>query len=629
MLTYKCMLCIYLAIFVTNVTKTTNIHLTQVITRGPKNESPPTTVFQNYHSTLQVHSANGNITGVQMHPTDTVLHFNRKMRDALGVPHDYGFLIIKDGVIMLSDYVIHDGNPYFRTNLVGNVYTAHPGMNYAVASPSTSSSYEPHSILQNYNPTKLYDLKIISSTAGGDIGHSINICSNDKLLDLHRKLRKALELTYNYGVYIIKDKQVIVGDYLNEENRELSECGIGPGCKLEYVKEKLGLFPPLRILKVESRTNHKINKYKIPITEGILKWTLGKVLFLVDRLVQISLQDRFISLGSSKRSSNNLNYYRIKDDYNQTLTILGFRVGHSILNTYRFTNPVELGKPFTLADIQLDIKLYNHDYLCESMLYHMIHNIPNEPSKLLHTPDLLYYHNDKTEWRNYLDDMMRNYHQPDRQLTSFIENGIRNIQFRFEENTEGPIRTLPIFLDGQCIFQIPLLDSYLQYRREIILPAELESYKYILMNYVIRDHSRPTLCKIITLDEEESADLKNIAICFMQDSQPNLGDIEKFNGVLTHERYEKSKQIFGDQNLAKKKLNQLLTKKDLDTEMQYLDKVSNAFYYKGDHYYKHLNKALIKELISEKDAKVFVLEYQDAKIFYQDGKCIICKYHND
>lgn len=98
---------------------------------------------------------------------------------------------------------------------------------------------------------------------------------------------------------------------------------------------------------------------------------------------------------------------------------------------------------------------------------------------------------------------------------------------------------------------------------------------------------------------------------------------------MEHEQSEQSKQIFGDQNLAKKKLNQLLTKKDLDTEMQYVDKVSNAFYYKGDHYYKHLNKALIKELISEKDAKVFVLEYQDAKIFYQDGKCIICKYHND
>ena len=349
----------------------------------------------------------------------------------------------------------------------------------------------------------------------------INIHPSDTLLDLHGKVRKALELPYNYGVKVLSGDKVIVGEYINQENRGLSECGIGPGCKLGYVVEKLGLFRPLNVVEIVKGV-----QYEVTVTEGICKWTPAQLLIQVESVIRNKLNGNYII---------KLAYM---DDCmapsEQALTVGNYR----IVIQSQTAEPIEPGKPFKLPQDMLDRlvahnPLLDYPWLDQVLPYQKMHRMLTQD--LLSSPDnlvlRLFYRMDKEgEWKDLC-------------LLSDGSN-LSNIEFKYELRSNNipesriqyNVYSIPIYLNGNLVDQLirpeVLRSAFNENNYEnIIMCNELAIFRSLLQAVVeYNDPDQPL--HIINLDPEESRNLETIIRQKILDGGVKNSDFAGLNDML-------------------------------------------------------------------------------------------------
>lgn len=358
----------------------------------------------------------------------------------------------------------------------------------------------------------------ISSSGGNQ--KQINIHPSDTLLDLHGKVRKALEVPYNYGVKVLSGDKVIVGDYMNQENRRLSECGIGPGCELGYVVEKLGLFRPLNVVEVVKGV-----QYEVTMTEDVPNWQLTKLIIHAENAIRNKLNGNYII---------KLAYM---DDY-MTQGEQGVKAGnYRILIQSKTAEPIEPGKPFKLPQDMFNRSaayepILDSRWLDQVLPYQINRMLIQDP---LSTPDnlvlRLFYRMDKEgEWKDLC-------------LLSDGDN-LSNIEFKYElrsnnipENTiQHNAHLISVYLNGNLVDQLirpeVLRSAFNENNYEnIIMCNELAIFRSLLQAVVeYNDPDQPL--HIINLDPEESRNLETIIRQKILDGGVKNSDFAGLNEML-------------------------------------------------------------------------------------------------
>ncbi len=359
----------------------------------------------------------------------------------------------------------------------------------------------------------------ISSSGGNQT--QINIHPSDTLLDLHGKVRKALEVPYNYGVKILSGDKVIVGEYINQENRGLSECGIGPGCELGYVVEKLCLFRPLNVVEIV-----RGSEYEVTVAEDMPNWQFTKLIIHAENAIRNKLNGNYII---------KLAYM---DNY-MTQGEQGVKAGnYRIVIQSQTAEPIEPGKPFKLPQDMLNRSAAYEPILdsrwLDQVLPYQMHRMLTQD--LLSNADIVvrvFYRMDKEgEWQDLCA------------LSLSDGRNLSNVEFKYELISNNipesiiqyNVYSIPICLNGNLVDQLirpEVLRSAFDENnyKNIIMCNELAIFRSLLQAVVeYNDPDQPL--HIINLDPEESRNLETIIRQKILDGGVKNSDFAGLNEML-------------------------------------------------------------------------------------------------